>query len=82
MLRVAGFSDPVRMERDLLVSWRKCIYVKERCKNYTLKESYCSEDIELLSLSFRPFYLPREFGQLFIIVVDIHPRVNSRLLQM
>ncbi len=56
-----------------------CVYIIERwCKNYTLRESYCSEDIELLSLSFRPFYLPWEFGQLFITIVYIHPRANFR----
>ncbi|XDV11492.1 hypothetical protein PO909_000423 [Leuciscus waleckii] len=31
-------------------------------------------DIELLSISLRPFYLPREFPQIFISVVYIHPK--------
>ena len=33
-------------------------------------------DIELLSVSLRPLYLPREFPQLFVTVVYIHPRAN------
>lgn len=49
------------------------------CKNYTLRESDCSEDIELLSLSFRPHYLPREFGQIFVTLVHIHLRANARV---
>ncbi len=63
LLRVAGFSDPVRTDRDPQVTGKKvgggvCIHINERwCKNYTLRESYCSEDIELLSSSFRPFYI-------------------------
>ncbi len=40
--------------------------------------SYCSEDTELPSLSFRPLYLPREFGQLFGTIMYIHPRTNAR----
>lgn len=75
-------SLPVRTDCDPLVTGKKvsggvCVYVNERwCKNFTLRESYCSEDIELLSLSLRPFYLPSEFGQLFITIVYIHPRTN------
>lgn len=87
LLQVVGFSDPVRTDRDPQVTGKKvgggvCVYINERwCKNYTLRESYCSEDIELLSSSFRPFYLPREFGQLFITIVYIHPRANFRAVE-
>lgn len=55
------------------------LYVnKKRYKNYTLGESHCWEDTELLFPSFRPFYLPGESGQLFITVVSIHSRRNAR----
>ncbi len=37
----------------------------------------CIKDIELLSVSLRPQYLPWEFPQLFITVVYIHPRTNE-----
>ncbi len=72
------------MDRDSQVTGKKVggdvyIYINEGwCKNYTLRASYCSEDIELLSISCRPFYLPREYGQLFIAVVYIHPRANAQ----
>ena len=42
----------------------------------TLKESLCCEDIELLSVALRPFYLPRDFNQVFVTVVYIHPKAN------
>ena len=49
------------------------------CVNYTTKEKCCSEDIELVSVALRPFYLPRQFNQIFITVVYIHPRANCRI---
>ena len=56
-----------------------CVFVNNRwCTNTTVKESLCSADIELLSIGLRPFYLPREFNQLFITVVYIHPRANFK----
>ena len=41
-----------------------------------VRESLCAPDIELLSVSLRPFYLPREFTQLFVTLVYIHPKAN------
>lgn len=32
----------------------------------------CTSDTELMSVSLRPFYLPREFPQLFVMHVYIH----------
>ena len=56
-----------------------CVFVNNRwCTNTTVKENLCSPDIELLSISLRPFYLPREFNQIFITVVYIHPRANLK----
>ncbi len=43
-----------------------------------MRERICSPDIKLLSVSLRPFYLPREFPQIFITVVYIHPKANSK----
>ncbi len=37
----------------------------------------CTQDIELLSVSLRPFYLPQEFPQMFVTVVYIHPKANE-----
>jgi hypothetical protein len=55
------------------------VFVNNRwCTNVTVKESFCHTDIELLTVGLRPFYLPREFNQLFITVVYIHPRANFK----
>ncbi len=40
------------------------------------QERVCTSDIELLCISLRPFYLPREFPQLFFSLVYIHPRAD------
>jgi len=42
----------------------------------TVKERVCSPDIELLAVSLRPYYLPREFSQAIVIVVYIPPTAN------
>lgn len=41
-----------------------------------VREELCTPNIELLAVSLCPFYLPREFPQLFFILVYIHPRTN------
>ena len=62
-LRVTGFSEPIRADRDPLLAEKEsagglCVYVNERwCKNYMLRESYCAKVIELLSISCRRFYV-------------------------
>lgn len=40
-------------------------------------ETYCSPDVELLCISFRPRYLPREFGQVTLIAVYVPPSEND-----
>ena len=42
-----------------------------------VRDRLCSPDIELLSISLRPHYLPREFPQLLFTLVYIHPRANA-----
>lgn len=62
-LRITGFSDPIRLDRNALVTGKKlgggvCVYINEGwCNNYTLRDSHSSEDIELLSLLFRSLSL-------------------------
>ncbi|KAK0136692.1 hypothetical protein N1851_027139 [Merluccius polli] len=46
------------------------------CRTVVVRESLCTPDIELLCVSLRPFYLPREFPQIFLTVVYIHPKAN------
>ncbi len=39
-----------------------CMYICDRwCKQYTVRDKVCTPDIELLCVSLRPHYLPREF---------------------
>ena len=54
------------------------IYVNEKwCTNISVKERECSPDLELLTVGLRPFYLPREFNQIFVTVVYIPPHANT-----
>lgn len=54
------------------------VYVNNRwCK--TVVVSLCTKDLELLSLSMWPFYLPREFPQIFVTVIYVHPKVNINI---
>lgn len=80
-----GFGAPYRLDRDSDVTEKSrgggvAMYVNERwCskKNVVVRESLCTADTELLAVSLRPTYLPREFGQLTFVVVYVHPRANN-----
>ena len=43
--------------------------INQWCTNVTEREQLCTEHVELLCVALRPFYLAREFNQLFITVV-------------
>ena len=45
----------------------------------TLKEQHCCADVELLTVALRPFCLPREFRQIFVTVVYIHPKADVKV---
>lgn len=48
------------------------MFVSSRwANNITVRETHCSAHYELLTVSFRPYYLPREFGQITIILVYV-----------
>ena len=82
-LHIEGFGVPIRLDRDKIITGKGqgggvCFYVNEKwCKTVKTRASLCTPDVELLSISLRPFYLPREFPQLFFTVVYIHPRANT-----
>ena len=38
---------------------------------YCVRERVCTRDFELLTVSFRSFYLPREFGQITVILIYV-----------
>ena len=53
------------------------VYVNQRwCTNITLKETYCDCDLELMVVSLRPFYMPREFSAIHVVVVYMPPDAN------
>ena len=49
------------------------------CSIITVKEQLCTEHLELLTVALRPYYLSREFNQLFITAVYIHPAADVKL---
>lgn len=58
----------------------ECLYVNERlCKTVVVREWLCTKDIEMLTVSLCPGYLSKEFPQIFVSVVYIHPKVNTNL---
>lgn len=70
-LHITAVGDPVRMDRQVLekkAGGGVCISVNDRhCNSYTL--SYCCEDTDVLSLSFRPIYGDwKLFYSLFIFI--------------
>ena len=81
-LVLPGFGAPIRLDRRVEDSGKTvgggvCMYVNERwCKNYVIRDQLCTPDIELLSVSLRPSYLPREFGHIFVVLVYIPPSAN------
>lgn len=55
-----------------------CVYISDAwCSNYSVRETACNADVELLCLSLRPFYLPREFGNILICAVYVPPGGNA-----
>ena len=57
-----------------------CLYINRRwCNNFTVCEQLCLPDIELLSVSLRPFYLLREFPRVYVTIVYIHPKANAEI---
>ena len=49
-----------------------CMFVSDSwATQYCVREQVCTRDFELLTVSFRPCYLPREFGQITVILVYV-----------
>ena len=83
--RLEGFGFPYRLDRARDITGKKngggvCIYVNERwCKKNAVivRETHNTGDVESLTLSFRPDYLPRDFGQIFATLVYLHPNAKE-----
>ena len=55
-----------------------CIYIKNRwCSNVKIHTILCSPNLELLTLSIRPFYLPREFSNIVLCCVYVPPSADA-----
>ncbi|XP_073720069.1 uncharacterized protein [Misgurnus anguillicaudatus] len=67
----------IRLDRDSQKSSKTiggglCMFVNNSwATNITVRGTYCSTHYELLSVFFWPFYLPREFGQITVILVYV-----------
>ena len=76
-VEIVGFGEPYRTDRDNRQAGKErgggvCLYVREKfCDraNVTVKQRMCTPELELISVSLRPRYLPREFGRIFVTVV-------------
>lgn len=81
-VQVDGFTL-VRADRDLVRSGKSCgggvcAYINDRwCGCITVRETISDRDMELLCISLRPFYLPREFGNVVICVIYVPPDGNA-----
>lgn len=55
-----------------------CMYINDQwCTNFTTKSTFCNELVELLVVSCRPFYLPREVSSIRLILVYVPEKPSS-----
>lgn len=47
------------------------------CRQYMVRETFSNPDVELLCVSLRPHYLPREFGNSLLCAVYVPPSGNA-----
>ena len=77
---VDGFKL-LRGDRTLTESGKKsgggiCVYINEKyChpNNSSVKKHMCTPNVEILTVSIRPYYLPREFSHVILLTVYIPP---------
>lgn len=56
------------------------LFVSQRWFNpahITVKERICCPDIELLAAGMHPYYVPREFSHIIIILVTLQPNIRE-----
>lgn len=74
-----GFMLLLADQRTAESSKRKgggLVFINNRWSNsghITVKEQICGRDIELLAVSIRPYYLPRELSRIIMLAVYIPP---------
>ena len=58
------------------------LYVKQSwCSNVKIISSICSPHIEILSVSLRPFYLPREFSNINMTIIYAPPDAKAEIVK-
>ena len=56
------------------------VYVNDRwCTQVNVKERLCSDNVKYLVISYRPFYLSREFNNVIITTVYIPPGADAKI---
>lgn len=83
-VELSGFMA-VRADRDTKTSSKSkggglILYTNNRWCNpshLTVKDTLCCRYLELLAVSMRPYYLPREFTQVIAVCVYIPPRADA-----
>lgn len=84
LISFTGFRT-IRADRDTTASGKQeggglILLANNKWCNPThaiIKEQICNKDIELLAVSLRPYYLPREFTVVVAIVVYIPPSAKA-----
>ena len=57
-----------------------CFYINEKwCNNATVRYQVCCPDVEMLTVNVRPFYLPREFSQIYLCIAYCPPKSNVQV---
>ena len=74
-LHIDGFTPPNSELIGKQHGGSICLYVSSRCcTTVVVSEKLCNTDTELFAVSLHPFYLPREFPELFVILANVHPK--------
>ncbi|KAI3351339.1 hypothetical protein L3Q82_005886 [Scortum barcoo] len=86
LVQLDGFHLVIRADRNIRESGKKkeggiALFVNDRWCNpghIHVKEQRCTRDIELLAVSIRPYYLPREFSHVIAITTTYIPPSGQR----
>ena len=84
MVTPPGFTSH-RADRSANLSLKSkgggvCFLINDRwCINSTTVKQFFSPDLELLNVTCRPIYLPREFASVVLIGVYIPPQANANI---
>ncbi|KAG1940176.1 hypothetical protein F2P79_016894 [Pimephales promelas] len=81
LCEVEGFSF-IRSDRSETSGKERgggiCVFINDKwCRQYTVRKIVCNPDVELMCLSLRPLYLPREFGNIILCSVYVPPSGNA-----